>query len=88
MAIRKSGLYSSLCDSYDELRRSTDASQYRDHIPTLLLIYVSDRYAGEADTIMVVPEGGSFTGIVRLRGDREIGEKINPIISTLAEAGV
>ena len=86
MAIKKTGLYSLLGSSCGELRGDLGDSQYRDNIPTLLLIYVSDRYAGKTDTIMPVPEGGSITDIVRLRGDREIGEKINPVISKLAEA--
>jgi hypothetical protein len=32
------------------------------------------------------PEGGSFADMVALKGDKEIGEKINIIISKLAEA--
>ncbi|HEY1581449.1 MAG TPA: DUF899 family protein [Terracidiphilus sp.] len=33
-----------------------------------------------------VPKGGSFADMVTLKGNKEIGEKINIIISTLAEA--
>ncbi len=33
-----------------------------------------------------VPKGGSFSDMVALRGDKEIGDKINKIISKLAEA--
>ena len=33
-----------------------------------------------------VPKGGSFADMVKLKGDKEIGDKINKIISKLAEA--
>lgn len=87
MAIKKSELYSSLWSSCDELRGGMDASQYKDYILTLLFVkYVSDKYAGEEDAIIEVPEGGSFADMVRLKGDKEIGDKINKIIGKLAEA--
>ena len=86
MAIKKSELYSSLWSSCDELRGGMDASQYKDYILTLLFVkYVSDRYAGKEDAIIDVPEGGSFADIVRLKGNKEIGDKINKIIGRLAE---
>ena len=87
MAIKKSELYSSLWSSCDELRGGMDASQYKDYILTLLFVkYVSDKYAGEEDAIIEVPEGGSFADMVKLKGDKEIGDKINKIIGKLAEA--
>jgi len=87
MAIKKSELYNSLWSSCDELRGGMDASQYKDYILTLLFVkYVSDKYAGEEDAIIEVPEGGSFADMVRLKGDKEIGDKINKIIGKLAEA--
>lgn len=87
MAIKKSELYSSLWSSCDELRGGMDASQYKDYILTLLFVkYVSDKYAGKEDAIIEVPEGGSFADMVRLKGDKEIGDKINKIIGRLAEA--
>lgn len=87
MAIKKSELYSSLWSSCDELRGGMDASQYKDYILTLLFVkYVSDKYAGKDDAIIEVPEGGSFADMVRLKGDKEIGDKINKIIGRLAEA--
>jgi type I restriction enzyme M protein len=64
-----------------------DASQYKDYILTLLFMkYVSDKYAGKADTLIEVPPGGGFADMVKLKGDKEIGDKINKIISTLAKA--
>lgn len=87
MALKKSQLYSSLWSSCDELRGGMDASQYKDYILTLLFMkYVSDKYGGKPDAIIEVPEGGSFADMVKLKGDKEIGEKINKIISKLAEA--
>ena len=87
MALKKSQLYSSLWQSCDELRGGMDASQYKDYVLTLLFMkYVSDKYAGSAAALIDVPAGGSFADMVKLRGDKEIGDKINRIISKLAEA--
>ena len=86
MAIKKTEIYSSLWQSCDELRGGMDASQYKDYILTFLFVkYVSDKYAGDPYGLIVVPEGGSFADMVRLKGDKEIGDKINKIIGRLAE---
>ena len=87
MAIKKSQLYSSLWQSCDELRGGMDASQYKDYVLTLLFMkYISDKYAGIADALIEVPAGGGFSDMVKLKGDKEIGDKINKIIGRLAEA--
>ena len=87
MALRKSQLYSSLWQSCDELRGGMDASQYKDYVLTLLFMkYISDKYAGNIHALIEVPAGGGFSDMVRLKGDKEIGDKINKIISLLAEA--
>ncbi|MDD5269223.1 MAG: class I SAM-dependent DNA methyltransferase [Methylococcales bacterium] len=87
MAIKKSELYSSLWKSCDELRGGMDASQYKDYVLVLLFVkYISDKYAGQKDALIEVPTGGSFSDMVALKGDKEIGDKINKIISRLAEA--
>jgi len=87
MAIKKSELYSSLWSSCDELRGGMDASQYKDYVLTLLFMkYVSDKYAGRPDALIEVPEGGGFADMARLKGDKEIGDKINKIIGRFAEA--
>src|SRR5213075_1234989 len=87
MAIKKSELYSSLWKSCDELRGGMDASQYKDYVLVLLFVkYVSDKYAGQPNALIEVPEGGSFADMVALKGDKEIGDKINKIIGKLAEA--
>ena len=87
MALKKSQIYSSLWQSCDELRGGMDASQYKDYILTLLFVkYVSDKYAGKPDALIEVPDGGGFADMVKLKGDKEIGDKINIIISELAGA--
>ena len=87
MALKKSQLYSSLWQSCDELRGGMDASQYKDYVLTLLFMkYVSDKYAGDPDALIEVPPGGGFADMVQLRGDKEIGDKLNKIIGRLAEA--
>jgi len=87
MPIKKSELYSSLWKSCDELRGGMDASQYKDYVLVLLFVkYVSDKYAGDPNALIDVPEGGSFKDMVALKGDKEIGDKINKIIGRLAEA--
>lgn len=87
MAVKKSEIYSSLWASCDALRGGMDASQYKDYVLVLLFVkYVSDKYAGDPNGLIEVPEGGSFADMVALKGDKEIGEKINIIIAKLAEA--
>jgi hypothetical protein len=63
MAIKKSDLYSSLWASCDELRGGMDASQYAD-------------YDGFEPPI-VIPKGASLKDMVALKGDSDIGDKIN-----------
>ncbi len=87
MPVKKSELYSSLWKSCDELRGGMDASQYKDYVLVLLFVkYVSDKYAGQKNALLDVPPGGSFANMLALKGDKEIGDKINKIIAKLAEA--
>jgi type I restriction enzyme M protein len=87
MAIKKSELYSSLWKSCDELRGGMDASQYKDYVLVLLFVkYVSDKYAGQPNALIEVPQGGSFADMVALKGQKDIGDKINIIVARLAEA--
>lgn len=86
MAIKKNELYSSLWASCDELRGGMDASQYKDYVLTMLFMkYVSDKYKGDPYGMIVVPQGASFDDMVALKGDKEIGDKINKVINALAE---
>ena len=87
MALKKSQLYASLWQSCDELRGGMDASQYKDYILTLLFMkYVSDKYADDRFPLVYIPDGGGFDDMVKLQGDKEIGDKINKIIGKFAEA--
>ena len=55
MAIKKSQLYSSIWQACDELRGGMDASEYKDYVLVLLFVrYVSDKYAGKKDELVVV----------------------------------
>ena len=86
MALKKSQIYASLWQSCDELRGGMDATQYKDYILTLLFMkYVSDKYKTQADPLIEVPDGGGFDDMVELKGDKEIGDKINKIIGRFAE---
>lgn len=87
VALKKSDLYSSLWKSCDELRGGMDASQYKDYILTMLFVkYVSDKAKSDPNSLIDVPSGGSFDDMVTVKGDKEIGDKVNKIIAKLAEA--
>lgn len=87
MALKKSQLYSSIWSACDELRGGMDASQYKDYVLVLLFVrYVSDKYANRPNSLVVIPEGGSFKDLVALKGKTNIGEGINTVLDVLAEA--
>ena len=90
MAIKKSDLYSSLWASCDELRGGMDASQYKDYVLFMLFIkYVSDKYGNSDDFAppVTIPKGASFNDMVALKGDSDIGDKINTqVIQPLIDA--
>src|SRR5882724_3085053 len=90
MALKKSDLYSSIWASCDELRGGMDASQYKDYVLFMLFIkYVSDKYADYDgfEPPIVIPKGASFKDMVALKGDSDIGNKINTqIIQPLINA--
>ena len=80
MAIKKSDLYSSLWAACDELRGGMDASQYKDYVLFMLFIkYISDKY-GNSDAFappVTIPAGASFADMVALKGQTDIGDRIN-----------
>src|SRR4029450_4244444 len=87
VVLKRADLYSSLGKSCDELRGGMDASQYKDYILTLLFVkYVSDKAKGDKSSLIDVPAGGSFDAMLALKGDKEIGDKVNKIVGKLAEA--
>jgi type I restriction enzyme M protein len=55
------------------MRGGMDASQY------------SDKAASQKGYLLDVPKGGSFADMVALKGNADIGDKINKIISKLAD---
>ena len=80
MAIKKSELYSSLWESCDKLRGTggMDASQYKDYVLTMLFVkYVSDKYAGNPMGLIDIPKGASFDDMIALKGQPDIGDRIN-----------
>lgn len=80
MAIKKSELYASLWASCDELRGGMDASQYKDYVLFMLFIkYISDKYANTDDFAppVTIPRGASFADMVKLKGQTDIGDRIN-----------
>jgi type I restriction enzyme M protein len=90
MALKKSDLYSSLWASCDELRGGMDASQYKDYVLFMLFIkYISDKYGNSDDFAppITIPKGASFKDMVALKGDSDIGDKINTqVIQPLVDA--
>jgi type I restriction enzyme M protein len=87
MALRKSQLYSKLWASCDALRGKMDSSQYKNYILTLLFIkYISDKHENNPDALIIIPDGAAFSDMVLLKGDKEIGQKINVLIAALSEA--
>ncbi|MDD1605295.1 MAG: type I restriction-modification system subunit M N-terminal domain-containing protein, partial [Methylococcaceae bacterium] len=87
MAIKKSELYSSLWASCDKLRGGMDPSQYKDYVLILLFVkYVSDKYANDpAAAALRIPEHGGFKDMQALKGQKDIGEKMDVAISALAK---
>src|SRR6266536_1887034 len=80
MAIKKSELYSSLWKSCDELRGGMDASQYKDYVLVLLFVkYVSDKYAGQPNALIEVPEGGSFAD--KLGKGKEMQDRLSNLVA-------
>ena len=78
--------YSSLWASCDKLRGGMDASQYKDYILTLLFVkYVTDKFKGVKYADTTVPKGGSFDDLVKLKGDKNIGEEMDKVISKLGK---
>jgi type I restriction enzyme M protein len=87
MAIKKSELYSSLWAGADALRGGMDASQYKDYVLVLLFLkYVSDKAQADPYALIEVPAGCSFKDIVALKGNKDIGEKIDIAIGKIAKA--
>lgn len=86
MAIKKSELYSKLWAMCDAQRGGMEPSQYKDYILVLLFVkYVSDKYANDPNALIKIPVGGSFKDLQGLKGQKDIGEKIDMAITRLAK---
>ncbi|MDP2338641.1 MAG: type I restriction-modification system subunit M [Bacteroidota bacterium] len=88
MAVKKSELYSSIWEACNTFRGGMDASQYKDYVLAILFIkYISDKYADDPYPAIVIPEGASFSDMVKLKGTTTIGDDINKkIIGKIQEA--
>lgn len=63
-----------------------EPSQYKDYVLVLLFVkYVSDKYANDPNGLIKIPKGGSFKDMQALKGQKDIGEKIDIAISALAK---
>lgn len=84
MAVKKSELYSTLWSSCDELRGGMEPTEYKDYVLLLLFVrYVSDK--AKIDKNISIPKGSSFDDFVTFKGKKDIGEKINIAIRSLAK---
>ena len=64
-----------------------DASQYKDYILTLLFMkYVFDTYADDPFALIDIPDDGGFADMVKLKGNKAIGDKFNETIGKFAGA--
>lgn len=87
MAIKKSQLYSTLWTACDSLRGGMDASQYKDYVLVVLFLkYISDKAKADPDTLIEVPEGCTFSDVLKLRNKPNIGEEMNKILEKIADA--
>lgn len=87
MTLKKSEFYLSFLKSCDELGGSMDVVQYIDFMLVMLFVkYVSDKHASNPKAPIKVPAGCSFTDMVALKNDKEIGDKINKLLARLANA--
>ncbi len=88
MALKKSELYSSLWASLRRTARRHGrlAVQGLRPRPAVREVRLATSTPARRTALLDVPEGGSFADMVALKGDKEIGDKINKIIAKLAEA--
>lgn len=85
MALTKSHIYRTLWEGCDQLRGGMDASQYKDYVLTLLFLkYISDKYGHDPHALFLIPPNCHFNDLIQLKGNPEIGERINVITQAIA----
>lgn len=86
MAVKKTELYSLLWEAANKLRGGVEPARYKDYVLTLLFFkYVSDRYKGQLYGDFIVEEGASFDDLIAAKGKKDIGERVDKILSTFME---
>ena len=89
MAVKKSELYSSLWALCDELRGGMEPAEYKDYVLLLLFVrYVSDKAKAQPDGHILIPAGGGFDDLVKLKNKTNIGEGVNIAIAKLVSANM
>lgn len=87
MAVKKTELYSLLWEAANKLRGGVEPARYKDYVLTLLFFkYVSDRYKGQRYGDCIVEEGASFDDLIAAKGKKDIGERVDKILSAFMEA--
>jgi hypothetical protein len=77
----------SFAETIDAARNGKPTSQYKDYVLVLLFVrYVSDKYADQKNALVIIPEGGGFADLVKLKGKPNIGEGINVVFSRTRNA--
>ena len=85
--ISQDEINSILWKACDTFRGTIDPSEYKIYILVILFVkYISDQYAGRRDALLEVPAGARFSDMVALKGDKEIGDKINKLIQKIVSA--
>lgn len=86
MAVKKTELYSLLWEAANKLRGGVEPARYKDYVLTLLFFkYVSDRYKGQRYGDFIVEEGSSFDDLIAAKGKKDIGERVDKILSAFME---
>lgn len=86
MAVKKTELYSLLWEAANKLRGGVEPARYKDYVLTLLFFkYVSDRSKGQRYPDFTVREGASFDDLIAAKGKKDIGERVDKILSAFLE---
>lgn len=86
MAVKKTELYAVLWEAANKLRGGVEPARYKDYVLTLLFFkYVSDRYKGKRYGDFTVSEGSAFDDLVVAKNKKDIGERVDKILSAFLE---